>query len=304
MSRPEPRPEPHPLALFSLVPLNERAERVLAHLSNQHLVSRVEDGSLGLNIGHVRSISGNDNTLATLGRNGDVTVDSSSISKTQCSFEVDPDTKVIMFYDRSHSQTSQVSGDNATPFGYGRPRKAVVQKDVNDIIGMGGTRLNLLQFKLIWHCTPKNTTKRVKDRESSLLAENPRLAQTIDEADTVLPSQRETRIITSGPEHSRTRYVRGDRLGSGAFGVVYQALDLYTGKHMAVKIIKRPDGPMQQEWGKLKREVQILSSIQHVSEDILYFWDIQGIDLNPRIILLSTSRRRAGTGPRRKSSWA
>ncbi|CAH0022777.1 unnamed protein product [Clonostachys rhizophaga] len=269
-------PEPHHLALFSLVPLNERAERVLAHLSNQHLVSQVKDGRLGLNIGHVRSMSRDNATLATLGRNGDVTVDSCSISKIQCSFEIDPDTKVIMFYDRSHGQTSQVSGDNATPFEYGRPRKAVVQNNVNTIIGMGGTRRNLIQFQLIWHCNPRNTMERVKDRERRILAENPRLARTIDEADTVLPSQRETRITTSGPQRLKTRYDKGERLGSGAFGLVHQALDLDTGKLMAVKIIRRPAGPMQQEWVNLKREVQILSRLKHTH--IVEYISSQGWD--------------------------
>ncbi|KAM5356570.1 hypothetical protein ACJ41O_003216 [Fusarium nematophilum] len=171
-----------------------------------------------------------------------------------------------MFYDRSHGQTSQVSGENATPFEYGRIRKVVVQETVNTIIGLGGVERNLVQFELKWHCRPDNTVERIKDRERALLEENPRLARTIDETDTVLPSRRETRIHTPGSQQPRTRYVTiGACLGSGQFGTVYKAVNLDSGKLMAVKIMKRPAGPAEQhpEWMKLKREVEILSRISH-----------------------------------------
>lgn len=241
---------------------------MLAHQSNEHLVSWLKDGTLALDIGHIRPMSGDNATLATLGRNGDVIVEGSSIAKIQCSFEIDIDTKVIMFYDRSHGQTSQVFGENATPFEYGRLRKVVVQEKVNTIIGMGGVGRNLVQFELKWHCRPDDTMERVKDRESAHLGENPRLARTIDETDTVLPSRRETRIHTPGLQQPKMRYATiGDSLGSGQFGIVYKAVNLDSGKLMAVKIMERPARPaQQQEWMKLKREVEILSRISRVSE--------------------------------------
>jgi hypothetical protein len=91
-----PRPQPHPLALFSLKPLNPRAKDVVAHPCNSHLVSTVgDDGALALDIGfHIRSKSCN--TLATLGRGEtDIFVEGSSIAKVQCSFEIDLDTNVV-----------------------------------------------------------------------------------------------------------------------------------------------------------------------------------------------------------------
>lgn len=81
---------------------------------------------MALDIGHIRPRSGDSATLATLGRDGDVVVEGSNIAKIQCSFEIDLDTKVVMFYDRSNSQTSQVFGENATPFEYGRLRRVLV----------------------------------------------------------------------------------------------------------------------------------------------------------------------------------
>lgn len=103
-----PRPCPHPLALFSLEPVrgNERAERVVAYLCNSHLVSKLRDSALALNIGfYIRSKLCN--TLATLGRSEtNIFVEGSSIAKVQCSFKIDLDTNIVMLYDRSHSQTT------------------------------------------------------------------------------------------------------------------------------------------------------------------------------------------------------
>ncbi|KAJ9155641.1 Serine/threonine-protein kinase 33 [Pleurostoma richardsiae] len=273
-----PRPEPHPLALFSLLPLNERAEAVLAHQSNGHLVSRLEDGKLALDIGHVRPMSGGNATLATLGRNGDVFVEGSSIAKIQCSFEIDLNTKVVMFYDRSHGQTSQVFGKNASPFEYGRPRRVVVQEDTNTIIGMGGVGRDLIQFELIWHCFPSETAERVKSREGAVLEENLRLARTLDETATVSPSRMETRIHTLGPQQPENRYAKiGDTLGYGQYGKVYKVVNLDTGELMAVKILERPTvAAHQRQWMKSKREVEILSRINH--DHIVDYISSQGWD--------------------------
>jgi serine/threonine protein kinase len=263
---------PHPLALFSLKPLNQRAEKAVTDRSNAHLVSKLRDGDLALDVGHVRTTAGDDSTtLATLGRCGDIFIEGASISKIQCSFEIDRDTNVIMFYDRSHSQTTQVySTTNAVvPFEYGRARKVVVQRDLNTIIGMGGVGRNLVLFELVWHCAPDMVKEKVRERDGNMrrLQENPRFARTLDEADTVAPSQMETRIHTPGPRQPKIRWQQiGDSLGAGKFGPVYKALNLYSGKIMAVKVMRRPPGPDGDHlWGMLKREVEILSRISHVS---------------------------------------
>jgi hypothetical protein len=258
-----------------LVPKNERAERVVAHPCNEHLASWLEKGKLGLDVGYVRSKSGS-TTLATLGRgDADIFVEGSSIAKIQCSFDINLDTKVVMFYDRSHSQTSQVFGDNAFPFEYGRVRKVVVQKDVNTIIGMGGVGRNLIQLELKWHYSSNETMQIIKDREHTNFSyvENPRLARTVDEADTVPPSRWETRPHTAGPQQLKLRYATIAELGSGQFGDVYKAVELDSGKLLAVKILRRPKRTSERDWRALlhntfKREVEILSRISHVSEAV------------------------------------
>ena len=269
-----PRSQRHPLALFSLKPLNARARDVVVHSSNIYLQSMSPDGKVALDVGfniHPQS----QNTLATLGRNEtDIILEGSAIGRVQCSFEIDLDSKVVMLYDRSNSQTTQVFGVNATPFDYGRLRRVVVQEGLNTIVGMGGVGCDLVQFELMWHQGPVDTVKKVKTQEGMPRGaeENPRLARTVNEAPTVLPSQRVTRIHTSGERKPRMRYERvGSPLGWGQFGTVHKCVDADSGRFMAVKILKQPPGKSQKDWREelhytLKREVETLSRISHVSK--------------------------------------
>ena len=224
-----PRPNPHPLACFALIPKNDRAKSVLNHPENDAFISTLIDGTLALDIGHIRSKSGN-TTLATIGRGDtDIFVEGSSIAKIQCSFEIIPATNVIMLYDRSHGQTTQVFGENSMPFENGRLRKVVVQKKLNTVIGMGGVERNLVQFELHWHHSQDEIIEKIKSRGSSASGyeEHPRLARTvIDEVDTVLPSQRQTRIHTPGSNQLRMRYVKMGKLGAGAYAEVYKVCTL------------------------------------------------------------------------------
>jgi hypothetical protein len=242
--------------------LNERAETVISHPSNEHLCSWLDNQHLALDIGHVRSTTGDITTLATIGRTGDVYVAGSSISKIQCSFEINLETNVVMFYDRSHSQTCQFHGEDAMPFLYGLPRKVVVQNKINTILGMGGVKRNHVQFRLRWHSNLADTMEKIMQRGGVAIEENPRLARTIDETDTILPSQRETRLHTPGLQQPAIRYAEIGGLGAGQFGEVKKVVDIYSGRLMAVKILKEQTGDRM----TLKREVEILSRLSHVSE--------------------------------------
>ncbi|KAI1655128.1 kinase-like protein [Daldinia decipiens] len=268
-----PHAGPHPLALFSLLPLNERSQAVLDHPYNKHLVSRQKDGRLALDIGHVRSMLG-DPTLATLGRNGDIYVEGSSFSRNQCSFEINPYTKVVMFYDRSHSQTSQVFGqDNAFPLEPGRPRKVLVRQGLNIYIGMGGVARDLIQFQLIWHNGGlTETIELVKGREAITLEEHLRFSRTLDESITASSTQRQTRVHTPGARQLKMRHVKENTLGSGEFGEVYKAIDVDTGMFMAVKVLKPREATpedMQSFYKRVKGEVEKLSRIDNASKTSL-----------------------------------
>ncbi|KAK2798299.1 hypothetical protein FQN50_008904 [Emmonsiellopsis sp. PD_5] len=265
-----PSSDPHPGTLFSLIPLNDRAKAVAAHEFNDDL-ARLSSGQIVLDIGfYIRSKSCN--TLATLGRDGDVCIPDRRISKLHCSFEVDPETNVVMLYDRSHNQMTQVLGPSATPFQSGRPRKVVVQNNINTIFGMGGTYRNMFIFELEWLYSPAATILKLQNHEDIPLGyQNPRFARTIDDADTIAPTRRETRVHTAGEMQSNIRYAEIERLGSGSFGVVYKVVDVYTGRLMAVKLLHRTTSNLTGEHGRinaahydlLRQEVEILSEVHH-----------------------------------------
>lgn len=187
---------------------------------------RFDAGTYVLDVGQVRSMSGADMTLATLGRNGDVFVEGSMISKIQCSFELEGTSSFVMFYDRSHGQTSQVFGDNVAQFVSGRPRRLALPTTMDITIGMGGRQQDYVRFRLRWYVENPAEAMRemVKNGQAATRQENPRLARTAAEADTVLPSQRQTRIHTHVPE-PKLRYQMGEILGAGQYGSVHSAFN-------------------------------------------------------------------------------
>ena len=144
---------PNIKALFSLVPLNRKADEAVDDENNSHLVSissktNVRSFDIGFHINSQSSF----NTLTTLGRdNCDIYLRSTTIARTHCSFEIDDlNTGIVMFYDRSHKQNTQVSGEqDGRPFEKGRsPRKVLVYPKFNDTISIGGINGDLVQFGL------------------------------------------------------------------------------------------------------------------------------------------------------------
>jgi hypothetical protein len=274
-----PRSKPHPLTLFSLIPLNKRAaEDVINDADNRHLVSFVpgarnrlnsQEVARGLNIGFQIG-SKSSHTLATIGRNGDIIVEGSSISRIQCSFEIQKDTEEIFLYDRSSAWSTQTFGPNAQPFELERPdRRVIVAEEVNNQFGIGGARCDLFQFEIYWHKRPPNLQEQITDRE-----DHPRFTRTVDdEAPTALPSKRVTRIHTPVFRNpgvqglaKKIRYYKKEELGSGAFGKVRKAVDVDSGRIFAVKQVKWPKcGPQSYQYTMLKREVEILAGMSHVS---------------------------------------
>lgn len=211
-----PRFGPIPLTLFSLVPLNDRAKDVIAHPNNHHLISTSIEGNQNLDISfHIRSTS--QNTLATRGRcDSDITLQGASISRLQCYFEINPTTGVIMLYDRSNSQTTQVFGEDACQFETGRLRRVVVAENLNTEIGIGGQACDLIQFHLRWHNNANELLTKYSIRELPYELENPFVARTVDEEPTAAPTQLKTKLHTPG-EYISMRYKVGGRLGAGNF---------------------------------------------------------------------------------------
>ncbi|KAL9013399.1 MAG: hypothetical protein Q9173_001901 [Seirophora scorigena] len=255
----------HPCELFTLVPLNDRARAVVNDPYNSHLLSPLPNGEFGIYIGHVRSKTRG--VLATIGRDGDILVQGKTYGRRHCSFEIENSEGAVMLYDHSRYNSTQVFGDYAVPFELGRtPRRVIVTPEVNTILGIGGSRCDLIQFRMIWYAQHSigATDMNIHEPESQG-RENPRLARTMDEAPTVALSRRVTRINTPGDASLLVRYIKGRQLGSGQFGTVYKALDVDSATIIAVKIIKRPQcGWEADSWNRMKREVETLARIHHV----------------------------------------
>ncbi|KID86236.1 calcium/calmodulin-dependent protein kinase [Metarhizium guizhouense ARSEF 977] len=261
-----PRNRPHPLALFSLVPENDRARAVVDHPENSHLVSHILDdqaprgnNSRGLNIG-VFIGSKSRYTLATIGRCGDITVEGAGISRIHCSFEINEDNqKEIMLQDRSSNKSTQFFGNTAIPFELGRThRHVVVDENVNLQFGFGGVTCDLHRFRIVWH----EPGRLMPNLHVDYREDNPRQTRTVlDEPPTIAPSRRITRVHTPGnPE--RIRYSKRVKLGSGAFGEVWKVANVDSGDYLAVKLVQRPD-LLSHNHVLLKREVETLSRISH-----------------------------------------
>lgn len=160
------------------------------------------------------------------------------------------------------------------PFQHGRPRRIVFnQPGVCIELGMGGENCQLLLFLVVWNQSWDQTAELIKGSRSMSLNPtcNPRLARTVDEMPTRLPSRSENRLPTLEERQLNIRYFSiGLPLGSGSFGTVYRCINADIGEAMAVKILKshRPisDDSIVHMRNSLKREVDALSRIKHVSE--------------------------------------
>lgn len=172
--------KPHKFVLFFLIPDSESAYQVVNDPNNRHLVSFSRDGKKGLGIGHIQSTSRDPDVLATLGRDGDVTVSGiNMIAREHCQFVLNRGTGAILFHDMSKAESSQVFGENSTPFGADNPRHVVVGQDLNTKIGMGGADSNLIMFSLVWHYARAQLKAKLEERQHTTLDLNPRLAPTV-----------------------------------------------------------------------------------------------------------------------------
>jgi len=65
-------------------------------------------------------------------------------------------------------------------------------------------------------------------------------------------------------------FVIESQLGAGQFGVVWKALEKYSNKHVALKVINKSLVSKPEDLQRLKREIAIQSRLRHVSICQLY----------------------------------
>lgn len=274
---------PHPEALFSLVPENDKSQAVLDHPMNRKRISVVEavmkGGEIktlyGLDVGpHIASKSNPRYTLATIGRFGDIVVDEQDIevSRTHCSFEIHEETAEVMLRDRSANRTTQLYGSTCAPFEPWRPHRQVVLDDnVNSHFGFGGPSCNRYQFRMVWH----RRLKAVADLNIKRWEEDPQQTRTVLLAPPPIDVQAQYRTLVHTPVGAISltlihtpvgaialRYSERGSLGSGGFSEVVRAANIDSGEHVAVKKVKTARDVMHM----VRKEAAILSSISHVSE--------------------------------------
>lgn len=262
---------PHKDALFSLLPLNNKAKNVVNAESNDHLVSyswksNHKSFDIGFHISSQHSI----NTLVTFGRDDcDISLKPQSISKRHCSFEIDDlDTGIVMLYDRSYSLNTQVFGERSQPFEVGRsPRQVLVYPAYTESFSMGGKNNDLIQFGLEWLLNEdqiREVARKHRDAGKGWIT-NPIKARTRDETDTVLPSAQMTPDQAFiKPHQLRVRYFKQDLLGMGSYGKVWRVIGVDSGRVMAMKRINRVPGAQEQEQlAKIRNEVELMRRAKH-----------------------------------------
>ncbi|KAK4071315.1 hypothetical protein Purlil1_13458 [Purpureocillium lilacinum] len=255
------QPDPKRDILFSLVPLNQLSVDVLKDTDNRHHVAAINAGDdVSREVLHVGfTTSSAKYTLATIGRQGDIVVRAPNISRVQLSFELVETTFEVMAYDRSSNQSTAFLGPQAMSFRPGQTtRRVLMDRQINLELGFGGHDARQFRFRIMWHDPPPLTiTQALAFREDS-----PRQARTLeDDTPGVTMPECTTRVrdISSG---AQMRFSNRALLGNGGFGVVFEAVDVESGKVFAVKRIKRPDVGTHR-YTLLQREVNALRGLCH-----------------------------------------
>lgn len=261
--------------LFSLRGYNSKGTAVVTDSNNRHFLSE-SNGDPVLEIRYDHQSKSPD-TLLTIGRLGDVRVDNRLISRIQCSFEIDQKTGIIMLYDRSTSGSTQVHSEGSNCMKMktdNHVRRVLVNGNINTVIGMGGTYSDNVMFELLWNYNTLQAMSIMQHRSTiPLHRQNPCHALTVA-AETEAPS-RITRMHTpSYVAKSETRYSIVGEIAAGTSGNVKKVVDVDLGDVYAMKIISPPQDADKATWAKeklplLKREVENLFRLRHVSESLL-----------------------------------
>ncbi|KAK3175448.1 hypothetical protein K4F52_010256 [Lecanicillium sp. MT-2017a] len=259
-------------ALFLLKPKGCKAIPVFKSDRNKHLLL---DGAL--RVGQVSSkTEAPDGTrcIATIGRDGDVVIprEFSSISRVHCWFLFDPEKESVTF--QFDPRSSRVYGPGGTELRkniyrvdetYSRVDRGGEDDDDICSIQLGKNGEETMEFTVQWNYCIQDTAFRLREWSESVLPKRPSLAETqhsyagADEEATY--TFREVVAGSNTPNCGNIRVERRGHLGNGAFGDVFEGVNLDTGELLAVKALRRPD--KMQDWAHLRREIRIHAALRH-----------------------------------------
>ncbi|KAL8383044.1 hypothetical protein RB595_006691 [Gaeumannomyces hyphopodioides] len=252
-----------PINIFHLVPKNDTAREALRHPFNSRFVSRAPNESLGLGIGfHVASVPGR--VMARLGRDADLILQQRNVSGVHVSFEMHPETLVVLLSCRTKRTSSVVV----------TPTKGSAEQINGDCVLSYGIEYTLAianyDFVLKWRPGTAEELRELSIREYTEALK--RQAQgNVDsrylptEADSEVHTWHNTRIHSARrPLFQEAKGVKRVRIGGGQFGKVYQAVDDLTGNRFAVKaLLLDKHGDPEDARSRAHREVKALMRLKH-----------------------------------------
>jgi hypothetical protein len=266
----------HAKTLFHLIPRNQIALDSLTHPDNKRFVSPSlsAEGELGLEIGYHVSPIAQGHVIARLGRDADLILQESTpehaISRIHVQFEIHPDTKLILLSARS----KRVASVAFKPRGASREQK--ITGDGVLLYGVHySVRIASYAFDLFWRdLTGDSTTNVAAIKDLALQCYETALEQMLEVKSRLRPTGYDnsellswhiTRVTsTKLPVIQPIDGVR-ERVGSGAFGEVFKAVDKTTGHPFAIKVVDlQAQGDVDIARACLHREIKAMEKLSHV----------------------------------------
>ena len=163
-----PRQTPDPQTLFHLVPDKNctKAAEMLLHPDNDPFVSPCKDANdvCGLEIGYHVPIRPRPLVIVEVGKNADLIMPGASISQVHFAFEIHPESRQIMFLDRSRFRNTKIAPVCFRPDGHFR--QVVLQPGTQYTVSAGGEKTNLYVF----HWIPESPRRRHRLQNNAILA--------------------------------------------------------------------------------------------------------------------------------------
>lgn len=262
-----------PAILFWLAARNHAALNSIQKEVNRHFVGLLP----GLNANEAFVVTLNrvvrtPGCILTLGREGDVQILGSQVSRIQCQIQLNQTTREILIRDTSTLQNTRVV-DFTNPEGLffskseGVPRQVVIRAGDTIHLSMGGDDQDLFQFEVVWPIRDHEMQREMEKSKTAFAARPKHPHNEVTPYTTPLPASRQPSRIQTPGSGKTWLHRKLHCLGAGTFGDVYKTLNMHTGEYFAVKVMRRTEpSSMDIEWKKsILQEVRILETLSYVS---------------------------------------
>lgn len=282
-------PEFHPRTIFHLVPTNEVAHDALLHPDNKRFVSNSKHG-LSLKISyHVPSLS-RGHVIARLGRNADLILYKSDpkqpMSAVHVAFQINPATHLILLSVRSKQVSSVSFAMLRDPEKKSSTKRKGIKEDTNGekitedgvILYRQNYKISITSYKfhLIWRTILSNPTTNIESLKTLIIQGYQQSLQLLREVrsrdrltendDSEAQSWYIIRLnIVKSPVFNDIKYLRV-RIGSGAYGTVFEAVDQSFGYKFVIKVVALDCySDIEAARALLHREIKVMERIRYVS---------------------------------------